>query len=948
MTTKTIFNRVLSLFVATALLCGTLFVSPAAPGVRAAGLPTVSYQGLTLDDRTTTDEDLPLLVQNPDGRDFVFFPDEEAMTQGDTFFEYDYGSTVEFTGVEMVGWWPSQQAVNKVSFQYYDGEWKDSDQEVVPQWTTSESGPETLKIDLSSPVSGTKFRIKILGTNTVWSSKCCMHLLAPVTSDTARLKLESALENANKVKENAVVGTQAGQYPQEAYDTFVKAIDKAQALLDGGAAAEEYEQMAEELSAAQDTFEASVIIAGKLTEPEVTLVNLTAQGGSPQLLVNNPGHGDFDFGPGGSDMSSQNAYIEYNYVDVVQINEVDLIGWWPKDQAVKNISFEYYENGEWVAADQNIEVPWQAPANTGVEEALTIELADPVTTTKFRIKINATYHSWSSKINMRLMEPKGEVIRSIKPLYDAVRAAQDYVDSVLIGDKPGEFPQSAVDALQIVVSEAIAKLEDPNLTEDELMAQIERVEEAKEIFIQSQNPVSGIPVVSSEGLTLQGGSLDCLVDGQIATETIFAESGELAGAFLEFDYGADYRLNELSILASNPMQSAPTVVAVQYWDGSEWKTAADAVDLKWKGTIPNVEGRNIVLSAPVAASKFRIQILETNTGSDECRINEILLKGRLAVDLSGLNAVVEQAEAILAEEYSGIDDLLNILRISLATAKDEELLARSTQDMVDAMQADLQAAVDAINDYDTDQARCALIEKLDEASSITGDGYTAESYAALQDAIAAAQAVLDNPGATVDELTAQLTALQNAIDALAPIPGTVDRRALKTAIDEATGYDLDRYIDDGKEAFANALNEAVAVYENAEATQEQIDAAKEALITAMGNLRLRADKSSLEQWLNKLGQYDLSKYTEESVAAVLALKAEAEALLSQDLDKSYQSQIQETAQKLGAALNALKLKDDAGSTGDPVTTGDAAPAAAFTVLFMSLAALLAMKKKNDR
>ena len=396
------------------------------------------------------------------------------------------------------------------------------------------------------------------------------------------------------------------------------------------------------------------------------------------------------------------------------------------------------------------------------------------------------------------------------------------------------------------------------------------------------------------------------------------------------------------------MQSAPTVVAVQYWDGSEWKTAADAVDLKWKGTIPNVEGRNIVLSAPVAASKFRIQILETNTGSDECRINEILLKGRLAVDLSGLNAVVEQAEAILAEEYSGIDDLLNILRISLATAKDEELLARSTQDMVDAMQADLQAAVDAINDYDTDQARCALIEKLDEASSITGDGYTAESYAALQDAIAAAQAVLDNPGATVDELTAQLTALQNAIDALAPIPGTIDRRALKTAIDEATGYDLDRYIDDGKEAFANALNEAVAVYENAEATQEQIDAAKEALVTAMGNLRLRADKSSLEQWLNKLGQYDLSKYTEESVAAVLALKAEAEALLSQDLDKSYQSQIQETAQKLGAALNALKLKDDAGSTGDPVTTGDAAPAAAFTVLFMSLAALLAMKKKNDR
>ncbi|MFV0394128.1 MAG: NEAT domain-containing protein [Coprobacillaceae bacterium] len=59
-----------------------------------------------------------------------------------------------------------------------------------------------------------------------------------------------------------------------------------------------------------------------------------------------------------------------------------------------------------------------------------------------------------------------------------------------------------------------------------------------------------------------------------------------------------------------------------------------------------------------------------------------------------------------------------------------------------------------------------LTSKVTNALAITADGYTAESFAALQTAITVAQDVLANTDATQAEINAQLTALQAAIDAL--------------------------------------------------------------------------------------------------------------------------------------------------------------------------------------
>lgn len=74
--------------------------------------------------------------------------------------------------------------------------------------------------------------------------------------------------------------------------------------------------------------------------------------------------------------------------------------------------------------------------------------------------------------------------------------------------------------------------------------------------------------------------------------------------------------------------------------------------------------------------------------------------------------------------------------------------------------------------------KTALLEKLEEAKAVGSEGYTAESYQALQDAIAAAQAVADNEGASQEETDAQTAALEAAIKGLVkeekPAPGGGD------------------------------------------------------------------------------------------------------------------------------------------------------------------------------
>lgn len=129
---------------------------------------------------------------------------------------------------------------------------------------------------------------------------------------------------------------------------------------------------------------------------------------------------------------------------------------------------------------------------------------------------------------------------------------------------------------------------------------------------------------------------------------------------------------------------------------------------------------------------------------------------------------------------------------------------------------------------------------------------------------------------------------------------------------------LDSYVEAGKAEFTEALADARAVYDNADAMQEEIDSAWMTLLEKTADLRLKADKAALEELINAAETVDLSMYTEESAQAFSAAFANALTVMADDtLSEDDQSVVDEAVSQLAAAKDALIVKEDAQTPAEP-------------------------------
>lgn len=137
-------------------------------------------------------------------------------------------------------------------------------------------------------------------------------------------------------------------------------------------------------------------------------------------------------------------------------------------------------------------------------------------------------------------------------------------------------------------------------------------------------------------------------------------------------------------------------------------------------------------------------------------------------------------------------------------------------------------------------------------------------------------------------------------------PEEVNKEALKTAIDQAKGIDLSKYTEESAAALKAALEAAESAFANDKATQEEVNAAAEALNKAIEELK-PADpqepetpeeeaREELKETVEESYGIDLASYTEESVAAFMAARNAAEAVLADE---------NATKEEIDAAIDAL-------------------------------------------
>lgn len=129
---------------------------------------------------------------------------------------------------------------------------------------------------------------------------------------------------------------------------------------------------------------------------------------------------------------------------------------------------------------------------------------------------------------------------------------------------------------------------------------------------------------------------------------------------------------------------------------------------------------------------------------------------------------------------------------------------------------------------DTSVQDDGLQSAISSAEKISGDDYTSDSFAKLQQALAAARKVLANAEASQRDIDGAKAAIESAMQGLIkkPAENKTNSAALNAAISNAANYqDTGKYNALQVSALQTAVSEGNAILSNPAATQSQIDAA---------------------------------------------------------------------------------------------------------------------------
>lgn len=186
----------------------------------------------------------------------------------------------------------------------------------------------------------------------------------------------------------------------------------------------------------------------------------------------------------------------------------------------------------------------------------------------------------------------------------------------------------------------------------------------------------------------------------------------------------------------------------------------------------------------------------------------------------------------------------------------------------------------------------------------------------FEEAIAEGEAVMADEDATRDEVMDATFKLVKAIHALDL--KTADKTDLEMAVELAGMIDLSKYVEAGQKEFTDALAAAREVLADGDALQGDVDAAWDALVTAMEDLRMKADKAALEDLLDEVSGIDLSRYTEESAAVFRTALASAQGVFADEtLSEDDQQKVDDAVTALKEARDGLAAADDSQGGQDP-------------------------------
>lgn len=217
-------------------------------------------------------------------------------------------------------------------------------------------------------------------------------------------------------------------------------------------------------------------------------------------------------------------------------------------------------------------------------------------------------------------------------------------------------------------------------------------------------------------------------------------------------------------------------------------------------------------------------------------------KDAVTVAKENLLAAINTANGKLAQTDAYTPASLEALQNAVDEAQTVYNKADATQTEVDNAKANVEAKIAALKEK-ADKSALRLAVKAAEGEAALTDKYTEESIAALQTAIDAANRVLADDNATQAEVDAQVEAVNAAKAALEEKKAPVVKEELEKAVADATEVvgATDKYTAASLAALQSAIDAANAVLQDPDATQDEIDAAVQAVKEAKAALKAKDD-----------------------------------------------------------------------------------------------------------
>ena len=263
------------------------------------------------------------------------------------------------------------------------------------------------------------------------------------------------------------------------------------------------------------------------------------------------------------------------------------------------------------------------------------------------------------------------------------------------------------------------------------------------------------------------------------------------------------------------------------------------------------------------------------------------------IDKTGLKAQIDRALALIPADYSAAS--YNALKPILEAAKNVYASDSVKQPEVDNETAKLKAAIDALSVDKTD-----LNKTIADAKSKTKEHYSDASWANLQNVLAEAEKVTNNPAAKQSEVDHINEKLKAAIAGL-----NTDKTELEKQLADAKSKTETDFSPETWSALEVAKKAAQEVEDNATATQAQIDEAAKKLKAAIDALNV--DKTKLQEQIKAAETKQEADYSPKTWNEFKNAEIKAKEINNQTTPLPKQSEIDAATKALQDAIKALAV-----------------------------------------